>query len=292
MMRIAYLIQCHKNREQIKMLVDSLKGPGVDCYIHVDKKSDMDISTLVGENVYFVPTEQRVSVAWGDVSQVQATLELLRMVRSSLREYDYVWLISGQDFPIKSNERIIKYLNDHQGQNFIHVIKDDNKMLKKKFEKRNEMYFPRWLINQSFLPKLCYKALMQLSGGRYHTFELFKRKKPKDLDFYYGSQWWTLTLDCVNYILDYSENNPELFKYYTNSICPDESYFQTILMNSKFRDTLSNHLVYIDWSARLGSPKTFTVNDYDTLKESPCLFARKFDMNVDKVILEKFKLEL
>lgn len=287
-MRIAYLIQCHKNKEQINMLVDSLKGPDVDCYIHVDKKSNMDISALAGENVFLVPSELRVSVAWGDVSQVQATLELLRLMRSTQREYDYVWLISGQDFPIKSHESIVKYLEAHQGQNFMHVIKDDNEKLKKKFDKRNEVFFPRWVINRSFLPNLCYKVLMQLSGGRYHTFELFKRKKPKDIEFYYGSQWWTLTLECVDYILDYSERNPDLFKYYTNSICPDESFFQTILMNSKFRDTLRDHLVYIDWSARLGSPKTFTVDDFETLKASPCLFARKFDMDVDQVVLERF----
>jgi hypothetical protein len=37
----AILIQCHKNPEQVNMLLDALQHPDVDIFVHVDKKSDI-----------------------------------------------------------------------------------------------------------------------------------------------------------------------------------------------------------------------------------------------------------
>jgi hypothetical protein len=48
---------------------------------------------------------------------------------------------------------------------------------------------------------------MLFTGGFNHTFKIFKRKKPIDYNFQFGSQWWTLTYDAVMYILDYCNNN-------------------------------------------------------------------------------------
>ena len=40
MMKIAFLMQCHKNPEQINLLLKALKHPQVDVYVHVDSKSE------------------------------------------------------------------------------------------------------------------------------------------------------------------------------------------------------------------------------------------------------------
>lgn len=39
-MRIAVLIQCHKDLQQVNFLLDKLAHPQIDCYVHVDKKAD------------------------------------------------------------------------------------------------------------------------------------------------------------------------------------------------------------------------------------------------------------
>jgi hypothetical protein len=41
----------------------------------------------------------------------------------------------------------------------------------------------------------------------------------------------------------------------------------------------------IDWNR--GTPYTYRLPDFDELMNSDCLFARKFDMNVDARIVEK-----
>ena len=37
-MKLAILIQCHKNPEQINRLLERLDHPSVDCFVHIDKK--------------------------------------------------------------------------------------------------------------------------------------------------------------------------------------------------------------------------------------------------------------
>lgn len=63
---------------------------------------------------------------------------------------------------------------------------------------------------------------------------------------------------------------------------------QTILVNSPLLDTIEdNGLRLIDWER--GEPYTFREEDFDLLinPSNKNLFARKFDMRVDKAIIDK-----
>lgn len=77
-MRVAFLMQCHKNPEQINLLLDALNHPMVDVFVHVDKKSQ-EIRTKITQRdgVYILPEHQCVDVQWAQYSQVEATLQLL-----------------------------------------------------------------------------------------------------------------------------------------------------------------------------------------------------------------------
>ena len=77
-MKVAFLMQCHKNPEQINLLLKALKHPQVDVYVHVDSKSEGirgDIGE--GDGIYLLPKKDSSDVQWGQFSQVQATLNLL-----------------------------------------------------------------------------------------------------------------------------------------------------------------------------------------------------------------------
>ena len=68
----------------------------------------------------------------------------------------------------------------------------------------------------------------------------------------------------------------------------DEFIIPTILMNSPYQNKIINeNYRYIDWSEGNVSPKTLTIGDYDKIINSDDLFARKFDMDIDKEILYK-----
>lgn len=97
-------------------------------------------------------------------------------------------------------------------------------------------------------------------------------------------------------MLAYLKQHQSFVKYLFNSLNPDESIFQTLLMISPYKATRCDYLHYVDWSERIGkprnSPNTLVLGDYEKIKKSGYLMARKFDVNVDKEIitkLEKFK---
>lgn len=79
-MKIAILIQCHKNPQQINLLLERLNHPDIDCYLHIDKKADFADKIIHRENVFVLPDEQHVSVKLAQSVQATATLNLLNTV--------------------------------------------------------------------------------------------------------------------------------------------------------------------------------------------------------------------
>ena len=68
---------------------------------------------------------------------------------------------------------------------------------------------------------------------------------------------------------------------------PDELFFQTILVNSELRNRIVNDdLRYIRWSATGSGPEVLLVDDFDRLRHTESLFARKFDQGADGRILD------
>lgn len=68
---------------------------------------------------------------------------------------------------------------------------------------------------------------------------------------------------------------------------PDESFFQTLVMNSPYKDKRVDYLHYVDWSEDKSSPKILTMKDIEKLKHSGKLMARKFDIALDGKIVEE-----
>jgi hypothetical protein len=112
----------------------------------------------------------------------------------------------------------------------------------------------------------------------------------KDITPYIGGQWMILTRDCCSFICNSTEVK-KFENYYKNTLIADESFFQTVLMNTKFEGILVDDdkraIIWIpDGDIKL-RPKTFTESDYNFLKSGNYLFARKFDDNVDNDIITK-----
>ncbi|MDR1581805.1 MAG: beta-1,6-N-acetylglucosaminyltransferase [Prevotellaceae bacterium] len=119
-MTFAYLILVHKNPNQVLRLVNILTANNTYFVIHVDKKTDETLfKSIIGsrENVFFC--ECRKIVKRGGFSVTKAIMELIREMIVHIGFPDYVHLMSGQDFPLKSNEYIFDYFERHRGTNFL-----------------------------------------------------------------------------------------------------------------------------------------------------------------------------
>jgi len=114
-----------------------------------------------------------------------------------------------------------------------------------------------------------------------------RRKNFKGFELYKGSSWFSITYDCMKYVLSYINENDycSKFKY---TACPDEHFFQVLLMNSKYKDkVLKYNSRYIVFEGLNASPKTLGVEDMECFMNGQYMFARKFDMNKDRQVISK-----
>ena len=63
----------------------------------------------------------------------------------------------------------------------------------------------------------------------------------------FGSQWWCLNGTMAQWIIDYLNEHMEYEKFFEHSLCPDECFFQTLVMNSPFAGSVKPYLHYIKW---------------------------------------------
>ncbi|MNL43127.1 Core-2/I-Branching enzyme [compost metagenome] len=119
-----------------------------------------------------------------------------------------------------------------------------------------------------------------------------KRKIPAKMPkLYCGSTWWSLSRDCVGYVIDFTKTNNFVLNRFKHTLCSEEFYFQTVIMNSAFaKKVTNNNLRHIDWIARNGNnPAILDATDYDKLVQTDALFARKFEYPMSIELLGKIK---
>jgi hypothetical protein len=274
-MKIAHLILVHKNPGQLARLLDRLKHPDADIYIHVDAKTNIEpfSKLLLRPNVYLI--KKKVKVYWGSYNIVQATLNGFEQILATKKGYNYINLLSGDDYPIKSIEQIHQFFTDNPDKIFMEYLTEDSEWWST-VKSRVTQYH---LTNYNFPGKYMVQSLMN---------NLFPaRRRPDGLVFVGRSQWLTITEESAQYVLNYLNGHTDVVDFFKLSWGSDEVVIQTILYNSHLNFKIeNNNLRYIDWSANDVSPKTLTMDDAEKLLSSPALYARKFDLDKQPGILD------
>ena len=176
---------------------------------------------------------------------------------------------------------IVKFLDEHRDDNFIECS------LIKKFEKRNEIYFPRMVIGRRKWQKVLKNILVYSTGGWNRTFSIMKRSKPTNVQYYFGSSWWCLNDAMVKWIYNFLSKYPEYIKLFKYSLCPDECFFQTLVMNSPYANNVKPYLHYVQWKKGKSSPKILTIHDLNNMIQSGKMMGRKFDIEIDKAVIQE-----
>lgn len=282
----AYLIMAHNNWNILKLLLKSLDREENDFYIHIDAKvSQFDEMMLDGvlkkSNLNFV---ERKNVKWADYSQIDVTLDLLQSAKSN-NNYSYYHLLSGVDMPIKSSQYIYNYF-ENSGKEFIGISSWDNI----NYVSCRVKYYHFFTKLQAFRSCKFLKGIDRLMQYLQKLFGIDRTRGSK-LVFCDGWQWFSITNSFCEYVLSQKEFIKKTFYY---ALASDEIVFQTLAYNSEYKekmaafgDLLNGSMRYIDW--KRGTPYTWGQDekDYELLINSPYLFARKFDENVNFEIVKK-----
>ncbi|WP_411275593.1 beta-1,6-N-acetylglucosaminyltransferase [Daejeonella sp.] len=276
-MRIAHIIMAHKSPYQLERLVVAMQHKMFDLYIHLDKKSDIrDFNHIAGHNnVFFI--KNRIECNWGGFSFVKAILNAMTEVLSSGRTYQFVNLMSGQDYPLRTVEELYKYLGENLNMSFLAYERVDHSWWEHAVSRYKFYHFTDFKLMGSYLFQKVTNKLMP------------HRKFPLDLTLYgsTNSSWWILSADAARYLVDFIKDNSKLKSFMKFTWGADEFLITTIIMNSPFKDKVINdNLRHIDWSSGDAHPKVFAKIDLNDLVNTNKFFARKFDVNVDKDILD------
>ena len=288
-MKVAILLMCHKSIEMVNLLIEALNDSRITVFVHADKKMATE-GIKKQDNVVILEDDLRVNVSWAQISQVDATLNLIGSAKS-YGKFDYYWLCSGQDYLINNIEHIIAYLEKNSHKDFINFFHSrNNGANSNEYDKRNEIKFPLWLIDKnSFVKKVIKRLYVEFTGGKKYTFKIFRRRNRLGVNFYFGATWWCLREEAIDYMLSYLQSNPEYYKYFSKCLCPDESFFHTLYMNSQYSNDCLDYLHYVDWSEGKNSPKYLIDEDFEMLIQSEFLMARKFEFLKSASLLEKLK---
>ncbi|HNW96922.1 MAG TPA: beta-1,6-N-acetylglucosaminyltransferase [Bacteroidales bacterium] len=285
-MNHAFVILAHKNPEQVKRLLNVLCKSNFYFFVHICKNSNInEFEFLYKQNN--VTLLKRENGSWGRIGIVKATINGLKAISKSHIDFEYIHLISGQDYPIRDIDSIELFFKKNRGYSFIEFFSLPSKFLFYEGMDRIEKYHFGNRIHPSKWDKKRNDFFNTLSM----KISFFRRKIPKGLKPFAGSQWWSLHIDAVNYILRFLKDNRSFIRFHRFSKLSDEMFFQTILLNSHDNDFIgklvNNSLRYIDWDKpNVYHPATIKMEDYEKIKKTDKLFARKFDIKEDSEILD------
>ncbi len=282
-MRDAYLILCHDRPAQINALAAHTAAGGHDVYIHVDAKASIAHLIRTNASIRLVPRPS--DVVWGAWTQVEATLKLLAAARTSGRGYRYYHLLSGQCLPLLSHASLDAKLDAAAaaGTQFIECEPLPRAIWNDVDGgwHRVQIYFPAFFVSKYadvhlnfFWPYIrTWKRLGLRRPG-------YRRYAP----YYGGSQWFSLTEDCVRALFEAMRAQPGLARFFRHAFCSDELFFPTLLARTDYRAHAAGNGRYLRWpeGEEKFSPVMLTPDEWPRALASGCLFGRKFELEPDE----------
>jgi hypothetical protein len=302
---VCYFIQSHRDPEQIYRLVRTLRQGSPRARIVVQHNfaaCDLDGSPLAElPDTWLLPVS-RPQIRADYSCQVQPYLDLAGWLEREGISYDWLVNLSAQDYPVTPIPAIEAFLGAATCDGYLRhwdVLSAASPWSRRKARARYWYRYRR-------LPPAAEPVLRVLKPlTRFLPFQTYLDYGPLlgvralRTPFHDGFRcqggwaWFTLRRCAVLYLRDFLAGHPEVVRHYRSTVVPEESIVQTVLANSGRFDLVDDDFRYIDYSrAQKGSPRTLTVADLPELATGRYHFARKFDLAVDREVLDRIDREL
>ena len=286
-MKLCYGLLASGKQEQCDNLIQLLNVNGNQIVIQIDAKSEPLYQFLYNKykddkNIHFA--QNRFDVYWGGITTTTATLNLMRETLSF--DYDYFTMVSESCLPLYPDEEIKAFFERHKGTEFIDVRFDWTK--RSRLHLDHSKPYTAWQRKHrnilAFRDVVC-DTLFGWAIGKNKQFKSWK--VPTTL------LWYSITKDCLKYLVETIDNN-HLVEKYQNTLIADEHIWAEVLLSSPYYDKLfikekrGGALLYCDWYT-LNAPRLLTMKDYKKIynPKYPCLYARKFDLKTEPEVVLK-----
>jgi hypothetical protein len=313
---VLYLITSHRLPDQVLRLATTLRrgSPSAPIVVHHDRSATpLDPRPFRELDGHVLPFS--VPVEWGGMSIVDMNLRSFRWILEHL-DFEWVVLLSGQDYPLRPlpdiEESLLSATHDglmeEPAEVGNRIVRPDRRRIRYGFAFR---YFyryytlPSWPASLGVPPRVrrslsdaLWKVLPRAQGlvflhpmpaGARPRLGFRRLRTPFNSEFrcYKASPWFTLRRRAIERLTTMGPRERELWRYYSRTVIPDESFFQTILFNDRTFRFHPDNMVFSTWRPGSGSPEVLTREDVPEAARSGKHFARKLDIEVDASALDE-----
>lgn len=274
--------------EQSARLIDKLNAmfehPPIA--VHHDFSKNPKFLSNPPRNVRLV--DPHVVTKWADFSCIEAAVKALKLLYSGAHAPDWFVYLSGSDYPIKPAARI---LGDLQSSPFDAHIEHARVLrrppphtpLEGRLEGHKGDDWPRHCHRRYCSMPITVPWITRRLELSTRTFQLehplltsWQLPFSKEFACYAGEAWFCANRRAARVILDSYTRNTKWVSHSRKVLCPEESYFHTVLANAPSLCLSQDPLRYMDWTVRGNHPKVLSVDDLPRLTASNAHFARKF----------------
>ncbi len=171
--KIAYFIMVHHEPDAFKAMFQKIYTKD-QCYlIHIDRKAkptvteEIQLYIIQFPNVFILDS---LNIVPGGFSMIQAELNAMEFLLNARREWDYFINLSGEDYPLKSQEIIRKFLTVNNGRNYLFYY--DQKFYRPDTLKRIQNHFTElaYMISSLVYKREFMKGVIPYIGGKWFIF--------------------------------------------------------------------------------------------------------------------------
>ncbi|KAJ7999551.1 hypothetical protein DPEC_G00195600 [Dallia pectoralis] len=277
---LAFILTVHKDLEMLVRLLRAIYAPQNVYCIHVDAKAPEKYRQSVERLADCFPNMFLASrseiVTYAGFSRLKADINCMEDLVASPLPWKKVINLCGQDFPIKSNRELVRYLQSKEwrDKNMTPGIKQPAA-----FHHRTQLQY-REVKGSYVAPKR--------DGPK-------KSPAPHGLEIYFGTAYYALTRSFVEYILR-DQVPKDLLEWSKDTYSPDEHYWVTL---NRFKEAPGSDIDggwkgairAIKWSDQEGTNHNgckghyvrgiciYGLEDLEWIIDGNQMFANKFESN-------------
>lgn len=294
-MKIAYCISAYADPQELSRLIFALHGDA-HFFIHIDKNVDVNIfktALPVNSRIHFIDP---ICIRWATISQVEYQMNMMQAALDYPVDFDYIFMLSAFDYPIWSNKSILKYLEENRGKEHLQAMAVESTYYLCDLQREI-----RPDINIKYIGNFANRAIRTAIRKICKHLKIRKPKRftcnGQEYIVYKGSDYFCVTSILAEYVIKMYREHSEFRRYFKHTFAPSETVIHTIAFNSTYRDNCiqcegeysglwnMTPLHYIDGC----HIKVLGLEDYEKVKASGKMFARKFRSGISEQLIEKLE---
>ncbi|XP_057555442.1 N-acetyllactosaminide beta-1,6-N-acetylglucosaminyl-transferase-like isoform X3 [Hippopotamus amphibius kiboko] len=208
---LAYVMVIHKDFDTFERLFRAVYMPQNIYCVHVDEKATTQFKKSVWQllscfqNAFLASKIE--TVVYAGISRLQADLNCLEDLLASEVPWKYAINTCGQDFPLKTNREIIKYLKGFKGKNITPGVLPPAHAIKR--------------------TKYVHQEHLGRDGSFVKNTNILKTSPPHQLTVYFGTAYVALTREFVKFVFR-DQRAIDLLHWSKDTYSPDEHFWVTL----------------------------------------------------------------